>query len=235
MAFKAEDFKDDPDFKQFIDSTVASSIESAVGDLKNKNSELIGEKKKLAEKLSSMDGIDPEAARKALDFMSNNEIAKLISEGKTDEALSSYTEKLRATYEEKIAAISEDIEKSKNEANTYKTRYEISIIDSEIRKEALKQGILPEALDDVILRARQIFTYGEDGTIEARDKDGNLMKVEDKLLTSSLWVKDLPRHYWPASDGAGAQGGQKGDTDAQLSAAASSGDLAKYRKLRSKK
>ena len=233
--FVLDEVKDDPEFQKFLKTTVDSSIESAVGDLKVKNSELIGEKKKLMEKLSSMDGIDPVEAKKALDFVSNNETAKLISEGKTDEALESYTEKLRANYEEKLAAVSQELDGAKNESSTYKSRYEQSVIDSEVRKEALKQGILPEAVDDVLLRAKSVFVYGEDGTVEARDAKGNLLKAEDKLVTPALWVKNLPRHYWPSSEGVGATGNQKSDAEAQLAAAATSGDIEKYRKLRRKK
>lgn len=233
--FVLDEVKDDPEFQKFLKTTVESSVETAVSDLKSKNSELIGEKRKLSEKLSTLDGIDPEAAKKALDFMSNNEIAKLISEGKTDEALSSYTEKIRANYEEKLSAVNEELNGTKKQADTFKIRFEQSVIDSEIRKEALKQGVLPDAIDDVLLRAKSVFVYGDDGSVEARDSQGNLVKVEDKLVTPATWIKNLPRHYWPPSDGVGATGGARTDAEAQLASAASNGDIDRYRKLRRKK
>jgi hypothetical protein len=234
MAFELDAVKDDPDFKKFIDTTVQSAIDTAVGELKTKNSELLGEKKKLQEMLGKMDGIDPEAARKALAFLDNNKIAKLIAEGKTEEALSTHTEKLTAKFQEQIAALNKQAEDSNTSANSYRSRFEQSVIDNEITRLAAKHGILPDAITDVLARARNTFSYGEDGTIEARDKAGNLVKVDDKILTTEMWVKSLPRHYWPASEGAGATGGKGDDSNELLATAASSGDLAKYRQLRQK-
>lgn len=235
MPFVYDEVKDDPDFIAFVKTTTGEAVNTAVNDLKSKNGELLGEKKKLQELLSALDGIDPEKAKKAMEFLDNNEIARLIAEGKTEEALANHTEKLTIKYQEMIDNLTKERDESKTTASDYRSRFESTMVNSAIQREAIAAGILPDAIPDVLSRAQQVFSYGEDGSIEARDKDGNLVKKEDKLLTPKMWVAGLPRHYWPGSEGAGATGGGRGsDANEQLAQAASTGDHDSYRRLRRK-
>lgn len=236
MDFKAEDFKDDKGFQDYIADTTKSAVETAVSELKKKNSEIIGEKKKLQDMISKFDGLDLDKAKQAMDFVEKNETAKLIAEGKSDEVIEQLTEKLRAKHQEQIDDLQKKLGEIETSAKSYKTRYEQRMVDDAIRVAATKAGVLPEAVDDVLLRARAVFSHGEDGTIEARNDKGELLKIDDKLLTPDLWVTKLPRHYWPASSGTnfdGKDGASK--LDAQLEAAAKSGDMTKYRALRKRK
>ena len=239
MAFNADEFKDDADFISFIKTTTeAAATEAAtaaVTDLKSKNEEILGEKKKLQDMLSKYGDLDMDEAKKAMEFLSKNETAKLIADGKFDEVLGSHTEKIKAEYQEKIDALTEERNNIAQERDTHKSRFERSIVDAEVRKLAVKEGVLPEALEDVLFRAGQIFSYGEDGSVEARNSKGELLKVDDKLVTLSTWIKTLPRHYWPVSEGAGATGGRGSDIDERLASAAASGDHAAYRKMRKNK
>ena len=238
MAFNVDDFKDDAEFAKFIQTTSAAAdaaVTTAVADLKTKNEEIIGEKKKLQDLLTKFGDMDVDAAKKAMDFLSKNETAQLIADGKFDEVLASHTDKLKADYQEKIDALTTERDGAFTERDTHKSRFEVSIVDSEIRKLAVKEGVLSDALEDVLARARSIFSYGDDGTVEARTASGELLKIEDKLVTPASWIKTLPRHYWPASEGTGAEGGGMSDNEARLASAAASGDHAAYRKLRKAK
>lgn len=157
MAFVYDEVKDDPEFLEFIKSTTSAAVGEAVGDLKSKNSELLGEKKKLQELLSSMDGIDPDKAKKALEFLDNNEIAKLIAEGKTEEALASHTEKLTIKYQESIDNLTKELDEAKGSASTYRSRFESTMVNNAIQQEAIAAGILPDAIPDVLARASSVF------------------------------------------------------------------------------
>ena len=236
MSFNAEDFKDDEGFAKFIQTTSAAAaneaVASAVTELKGKNEEIIGEKKKLQDIISQFGDLDVVAAKKAMDFMSKNETAQLIADGRFDEVLATHTDKLKAEYQERVDSLTSERDGAFVERDTHKSKYEGSIVDGEIRKLAIKEGVLPDAIEDVLARARTIFSFGADGTVEARNSAGDLLKIEDKLVTPSSWVKTLPRHYWPASEGAGAQGGSMSDSEARLASAAASGDHTAYRKLR---
>ena len=235
MAFNVDDFKDDVEFAKYVKDTTEALVNTAVADLKTKNETVIGEKKKLQDMLTKFGDMDVDAAKKAMDFLSKNETAQLIADGKFDEVLETHTEKLKSGYQEKIDALTSEKDAISTERDTHKSRYEVSIVDAEIRKLAIKEGVLPDAIDDVLSRGRAIFSYGEDGSVEARTSAGELLKIDDKLVTPISWVKTLPRHYWPASEGAGATGGTMTDKEARLASAASSGDHAAYRKLRKSK
>ena len=237
MAFNADNYKDDADFAKFIQTTSTAAaneaVTSATSDLKTKNEVIIGEKKKLQDLLTKFGDMDVDAAKKAMDFMSKNETAQLIADGKFDEVLATHTDKLKSEYQEKIDALTTERDGAFSERDTHKSRFEVSIVDGEIRKLAVKEGVLSDALEDVLSRARNIFSYGEDGTVEARTTSGELLKIDDKLVTPSTWLKTLPRHYWPASANADINGkGQASKIDSQIAAAAANGNQAEYQRLR---
>ena len=102
--------KQDEQFKEIVKSSaeemakslVTTKVEEAISDLKSKNSELIGEKRKLAEKLEAIKDFDFEKAKKAMDFVDKDETAKLLAEGKFDEVIEARTAKVKDEYESKI-------------------------------------------------------------------------------------------------------------------------------------
>lgn len=244
MEINWEELKQDDTFKEIVKSSaeeiantlVGDRIEEAVTDLKAKNAELIGEKRKLAERLDSIKDLDIEKAKKALDFVEKDETAKLLSEGKFDEVLESKLYKVKEEYESQIKTLLEEKEGFEGQVSNLKSKIDNINIESQLRKIASKAGILPDAIEDVLIRGKALFSIGEDGSLEAKDDKGEFIKVDGKLLTPTSWVSDLPRHYWPQSDGLGASGSSTGgDVDEKLAAAAKSGNMSAYRKLRSKK
>ena len=129
----------------------------------------------------------------------------------------------------------------RSEGTVYKTKYQRKVVDDEVREAAIKLGVRPEALNDVLLHGASVFKLADDGQVEARDPAGNLLKNKDNLVvTPSVWVeglKDKAPHYWPPSEGAGL-GGSSHSTDSEFATQADSllakGDVAGYRKLREK-
>lgn len=218
------------------------AVNNAVSGLKKKNDELLSEKKKIAETLKNFENLDPEKAREALKFLEENENAKLLKEGKIEELLAKQTTQMREDHEAKMAEMAKKLEESNNNSHLYKTKYEQKMVEDSIRSAALKAGVRPEALEDVLTRGGNVFSLGEDGSVEARDKNGKLVKTaDDMVLTTENWVEGLKKtapHYWPGSEGAGGLGGEGGggmdDLTAAMNDAAKKGDMVKYRKLREK-
>jgi len=234
--------KQDEQFKEIVKSSaeemakslVTTKVEEAISDLKSKNSELIGEKRKLAEKLEAIKDFDFEKAKKAMDFVDKDETAKLLAEGKFDEVIEARTAKVKDEYDSKIQEILEAKAAAESEVSVLRKNIDSITIETHLRKIASKAGILPDAMDDVLLRGQMVFSVGEDGNLEARDKNGDFIKVDGKILTPGSWISSLPQHYWPSSDGVGGTGGTGGDVDEKLAAAAKSGNISAYRKLRAK-
>lgn len=218
-----------------------TQVEDAVTGLKNKNAELLDEKKKAQDSLKVFDGIDPEIARTAITFHEENKDAEFLKDGTVDELIDKKTSQLRSDHESALTELSGKLDSAINHGAKYQNLFESKVIDDGLREEAVGQGILPGAVSDIILRGRSVFSLDENGQIEARDAEGKLAVTEDKkVLTPKNWIEGLREkspHYWPASEGAGAMGGTgaaDSDLTKRLNDLAAKGDMKGYRALRDK-
>lgn len=220
-----------------------AKIDEAISGLRLKNEELLGEKKSIQEKLRKFSAIsDPDKAMDALKFLQENEDAQLLKDGKVSELIDKRTSQMRLEHEQLLGELKKKAEEAEKGSFLYRSMYEGKILEDEIRAIAVKAGVVPEAVSDVLLRAKGIFTLAKDNTVEARDDKGNLVKTtEGNVLTPFVWMEQLKTtspHYWPRSESAGARGGTPSagdpDTMARLGELAKKGDMDGYRKLRAK-
>jgi hypothetical protein len=227
--------------KDALMSDLEKQINEATEGLKNKNQELLNEKKKIQETLKNFEDIDPEKAREALEFLETNTEAQLIKEGRIDELLEKRTSQLKSEHENILNELNQKLEEESKGRQTFENMYKNKMIEDGLRAAATQAKVRPEAIDDVILRGRREFSLAGDGSIEARDKEGRLKKtLDDKILTPNNWIESLKKthpHYWPESQGVGLRGrysSDPNDYNAALADAAGKNDLDSYRKLRSK-
>lgn len=217
-------------------------LDETTTGLKSKNVELLDEKKQLQKKQEQYDAYDFDAANEALDFLKNNDNAKLIKDGKVDELIEKETSTLRSDHEAVVTELNSNLTSETERGNLYENLYKTKMVEDALREGAVAAKMRPEAITDVLLHGRNIFSLAEDGSVEARDTEGKLRKTaDDKVLTTSNWIESLKKtspHYWPGSEGAGAHGGGKGgdptDITAALGRAADSGDMAEFTRLRKK-
>jgi hypothetical protein len=228
--------------KETLLADMDKKIEEATSGLKNKNQELLNEKKKIQDTLKNFDDIDPKKAKEALEFLETNTEAQMIKEGKIDELLEKRTSNLKSEYETQLEEVSQKLDDASKQKQTFESLYKNKMIEDGLRDAALQAKVRPEAIDDIILRGSREFALGEDGSIESRDKDGKLRKTaDDKILTPFNWIDSLKKshpHYWPESTSAGFRGRNYNDPNdytAALAEAATKGDLETFRKLRAKK
>lgn len=216
-------------------------LEEKTTGLKNKIDELISEKRKLQDKFKNI--TDPEAALEALKFVQEDEMAKLLKEGKFEEVIERRTANIRGDYEAKIEELSSNFSSVQQKASTFEGLYKTKMVEDALREAAIKAKVRTEALPDVILRGRVVFALGEDNkTVEARDERGKLLMNSDgtAILTPDSWIQDLKvtaRHFWPDNESArfAVNSGDLSDLDAAIAAAANKGDTKRYRELRAKK
>jgi hypothetical protein len=225
-----------------IEDGIAVKIDEAVSGLKSKNAELLDEKKKISETLKNFDNIDAEKARSALQFLEENADAQLIKDGKIDELLAKRTSQLQSDHETLINELTTNLDEANSKGKNFENLYTTKMIEDSLRETAVSAKVIPEAISDVLTRGREVFSLAEDGTLEARGPDGKLLTTgDDKVLMPSNWIEGLKKvspHYWPPSEGAGANGGTGGaggeDTMDALSRAASSNNMVEYRRIREK-
>jgi len=109
---------DDPEVQKEVSEKITAEaqklVETQASGIKQKNAELIKEKRELQAKLDPFKDVDPDSISELMEFKSkleNNEDAKLIADGKVEEVVSKRTEKLRLTYEESLKAAREEAER----------------------------------------------------------------------------------------------------------------------------
>lgn len=225
-----------------LNEGIDTKISDAIAGLKNKNEELLGEKKLVQEKLATFKDItDPEKALEALTFINENEEAQMIKDGRFNELMDKRTSQMKIDHDTAVTDLADKLIEMTDGKGKYKGLYQTKMLDDAMRAVAIKAGVLPGAIDDVLLRAKSVFTLGTDGTVEARTTDNKLLKNEDgNVVTPTVWVEGLKvgsQHYWPSSEGAGAVGGNitgDADTTERLATLSKAGKMAEYRVLRNK-
>ena len=224
-----------------LTNSTKTKVAEAIEGLKAKNAEILGEKKTLQESLKQWEGYDPAIVKTAVDFHKKNKDAEFLKDGTVEELIEKKTSQLTSDFEVQINELNERLGKATEHGTTYQSLFESKVIDDGLRAEAIKQGVRPAAVEDIILRGRGIFSLDDSKQIEARDKEGKLAVTEDKkVLNPKNWIeglKDTSPHYWPESAGAGAEGGTGGpgsDLTLKLNELAVKGDMEGYRALRDK-
>lgn len=200
---------------------VQALIDAQVLGLKNKNSELINAQKGLKTQLDTFEGIDPVAVRAILTKFSSEEEAELIAKGKIDEVLTKRTERLSADWQKKV-----DTEITKGQKLTAANqRLAARALSEAISKAAIKAGALPEAIEDITLRAKGAgWLIDDEGNPVAKAGDDIVIGKDGKTaLTPTEWAESLREtapHLWPRAQGSGAPGSNGGK--------AFTGDLSKF-------
>ncbi len=230
--------------KTALGGEVQKFLDGEVSGLKTKNQELLGSNKTIKTELDKLkgqfEGLDIEAVKGLLTKAGQDEETKLIAEGKLDEVVSRRTERLRGDLDKQIKAANERAEK----AEAFAAKYSDKVLADSIRAAAIKAGALPEAAEDIILRARGTFKLSEDGEPIATDRDGQVIYGKDGRtpLSPQEWAESLREtatHLWPRAQGAGPTGDQGGKATQKFSdmteterTALYRSDPEKYRQLR---
>lgn len=228
---------DDPEVKAEVQKLVNSAVETEVSSLKSKNQEIIDEKRNLQKSLEAFKDVDVDTFKKFQAHFESSEDAKLIAEGKLDDVINRRVDKVRNEIEDKLTDATSALELTKTERDLYANKYSDHVIEIELRRAAEKEGVAPQAIDDVILRGQGKFHVEDDGSVTMRDGQGNVLKHDGKTATPESFVtglKETAPHYWPQSTGPNLDGGFSEGSDAlkALQKAASSGNMEEYRRLR---
>ncbi|UBM23302.1 hypothetical protein K8374_12905 [Pseudomonas sp. p1(2021b)] len=201
--------------KAALGGEVQKFLDGEVSGLKSKNTELIGSNKTIKAELDKLkgqfDGLDIEAVKGLLAKAGQDEETRLIAEGKLDEVISRRTERLRTDLDKQVKAANERADK----AEAFAAKYSDKVLADSIRAAAIKAGALPEAAEDIILRARGTFKLSEDGEPVAFDRNGEVIYGKDgkSPLSPLEWAESLREtasHLWPRAQGAGQTGDNGG-------------------------
>lgn len=91
----------------------------------------------------------------------------------------------------------------------------VLLIDNVIKSAAIKQGVIPEAVDDVVLRAKGVYSIDEKGVPIPKGSDGKVVYGKDGTAPMAVeeWLGSLKtsaKHLFQGARGSGAGGGDNG-------------------------
>lgn len=221
----------------YTEDQVRELVAQQTAALKTKNDELLGKMRDVTTKLKNWDGLDPQKVRGMLDTLEKNEDLKLIAEGRHEEVIHRRLEREQATWKSQLEERDNELNQLRENLKARENQVRDLMIDTTVINAFLAEGGLPQAKDDVVLRATVFFDV-EDGEVVARDSKGELIRGKNGPISIKEWIAELKvnaPHLFPGSQGAGASGGSGrggADIESRMAAAAASGDLKEYRRLR---
>ena len=188
-----------------LDVDLSEDIARISGALENERND----HRSTREKLKGFEGIDPEIAKQLLAEQRKNADKKLIDAGKVDELVAQRVDELRKSYDAQIAELKKGNEGLQGQLSK-------ELIDNRILLEAKGAGVRDTAIDDVLLRGRQIFSLKE-GKVIALDGDKPIYNKEGRDLGIGDWVRgsllEKAPHLYnnPSGSGSNPGSGQGGN------------------------
>jgi hypothetical protein len=193
-----------------VAAAIKKAVDEAVAGLKAKNSELLGKLKERDEQFKPFVGVDPVAMNTMLKQFADAEEAGLIKAGKIDEVLTKRTERMQAENLKMLKAEQEARARAEGKASKLSAR----TLAGALRDAAIKTGALPEAMDDIVLRAGSVWRLNDDGEPVAVNGDEVILGKDGKTPLSTIeWAESLREtapHLWPKAQGTNAPGSGPG-------------------------
>jgi len=217
-----------------------------VGGLKSALDKERGEKDKAAKEFKALKDkigdMDPEKAREALKRIQELEDKKLLDEGKVEELIQARTDRMKKDHESQVTAFQTQLKEKDTRISTLGGRLRTLVLDGSIRDEALKAGVKPEHVEDVISR---MTMRGIDGVRwDLEDDEKIVAKAGDQIKFGKDATKPMPigeglellrekvPGFFAASSGGGAQSGARQVGNAFVISAEDAKDPNKYRAAR---
>jgi hypothetical protein len=184
--------QDDGKFRLNVDGAVPRE---KLDEFRNTNIELL-------KKVDAYKGVDVKKYTDLLALEKRVTDKELVDSGKVDEVVQGRISQMKTEHEGAVGQLNEQLSIANRQLETL-------LIDSAVRVKALESGVLPTAVDDVMLRAKTAFKIIEGRAVPHSDgkvvygKDGvNPMSVEE-------WIGGLSKaapHLFGSTQGGGASG-----------------------------
>jgi len=195
-----------PEFQEALKAHLAKAVEEQTAGLKNKLSEVLGEKKKTQEQLNSIlaqaEDEQDQAALKA---------GKLDVQSLLDKKIAARDK----SWEDRLNAELSEKEELRKAVETERSRLKSFQIKQFVINEALKNEFFhATAVEDLAGMAAGVWDLTDSGDLVARDKDGNIaLGKNGRSLTAKEWIEDLQKtrpHYFKTMNGSGSKPGSNG-------------------------
>lgn len=174
------------------------------------------EKKELKKKLDAFGDHDPEQLAKDLDEL--EELRAKAAGGddpddaQKEEIIQKRIEAAKRPLERKLAELEKERDEYKGQTEELVTQRMVDRRESHMRKAATAAGLRNEAIEDAILYADHFEENDEGKFVTKEDVPGVTPGLDAEVWFSEM--KDKRPHWWPASQGGGAEGNRGGSPGA---------------------
>jgi len=188
-----------PDGEEFVLDTEGAVAKERLDEFRENNVAL-------QRQLDKLKDIDPVKYKELTDLQREVEEGKLLKAGKIDEVVNSRVTAMKTALETERDGF-------KARAETSEGQLAVLLIDSAVRAEALKLGVVNTALDDVVLRARTVYRMKDGAAVPHNDKGEVVFGKDGKTpMPMGDWLTALKKtapHLFATSQGGGAGGGSR--------------------------
>ncbi len=206
------------DGEEYVLGVEGAVDKAKLGEFRDNNINL---KRQIDELTGKYKDIDPEEYAALKEKSQKERDKKLIDAGKVDELVNERVKAMQTDYEKQVNAHVESNGKLTKQLESL-------VIDNAIREAATKSGVRPTAVDDVLLRGRQLFKL-QDGKAIPMEGDKPVFGKSGDPMDIGEWIGGLTEkapHLFepnagggtPKTGGQGGGGGKKVITRAQFDA-----------------
>lgn len=170
--------------------------------------------KELATLREQMGDLDPDKARAAQARLQELEDKKLLDEGKVEELLAQRTQRMAKDHEAQVKALKAQLEEAQAQGTELSGQLQKVLVEGAIRDAAVKNGVRPTAVTDVLMRGNSLFKLDGETPVP-RDPKGEIIRGKNGVDPMSIdeWFGSLQAdapHLFEPSNGGGAAGSGRG-------------------------
>lgn len=163
----------------------------------------------LQQQLDKLKDVDPVKYKELTALQRKIEEKELIEKGEVEKVINLRVDAMKADYEARLGSTTESL-------SAAQAQLSVLLIDNAVRIAAANGGVVPTAIDDVVLRARGIYVVDKGAPVPKNEK-GEVIYGKDGStpMTMTDWLSGLKKtapHLFLGSTGSGAQGGRNSGT-----------------------
>lgn len=201
-----------------VQAMIRAAVDAETRGLRENRDAALAEKRALREfqervvgKLGGEDKLDEIIAIR--ERLAKDEMGKLLADGKYDEWFERRSAAMRKDSEKRIEDFAKAKTAAEKERDEARDRYRSKVLEVMVQEVCTTSGVVPTAIADVRRAAMTMFTLDDEGSPIMKQGD-TVVFGKDGRTPKSLaeWLdeqKEPARHWWPPSQGAGAQGGNR--------------------------
>lgn len=161
----------------------------------------------LKSQLEQFKGLDPAKVQEMIENQRKIDEKKFIDAGDIEGLVAQRVSTMKADFDGRYGQL-------ETQFKTANRQLEVLLIDNDVRANAIKAGVAATAVDDVLLRAKTIFSVQE-GRPVAKDASGKVIYGKDGQTSLSVgeWLgglKEQAPHLFQPSQGSGSTNVRQG-------------------------